>query len=267
MDGLGTREREVLAALRRGTKGVLNVRDAANVLRLPSVETARVLSVLASKGWLKRVKRGTYLFVPMEASSPDVFPEEPWVLASQIFHPCYIGGWSAAEHWDLTEQIFRSTLVVTSKMVRKINVNFSGAEYRIKHCREHKFFGFTPVWRGAMQVNVSELEKTVVDMLDDPSLAGGMRHGVEILKAYWNREDKNFKTLLDYAARMENGAILKRLGYLAENVMKAEKTFLDACREKLSEGNAMLDPNVKEKGKLVSHWRLWVNVKWTNEKE
>src|SRR3990167_4141291 len=116
MDGLGTREREMLATLRRNTKGVLNVRHAASILNLPSMEVARLLSVLASKGWLTRVKRGIYLFVPLEASSPEVFPDDTWVLGAQIFHPCYIGGWSAAEHWDLTEQIFRSTLVVTTKM-------------------------------------------------------------------------------------------------------------------------------------------------------
>jgi len=30
------------------------------------------------------------------------------VVAERIFSPCYIGGWSACAHWDLTEQTFRT---------------------------------------------------------------------------------------------------------------------------------------------------------------
>ena len=40
--------------------------------------------------------------------------DESWVLARAVFEPCYIGGWSAAEHWGFTEQIFNSTMVFTT---------------------------------------------------------------------------------------------------------------------------------------------------------
>jgi|GEM_PF-6032200 len=41
--------------------------------------------------------------------------DEPWAVAQKLFVPCYVGGWSAAEYWDFTEQIFNSTLVVLAK--------------------------------------------------------------------------------------------------------------------------------------------------------
>jgi hypothetical protein len=31
-----------------------------------------------------------------------------WLVAHKLFSPCYIGGWIAAHHWGLTEQIFNS---------------------------------------------------------------------------------------------------------------------------------------------------------------
>lgn len=36
-------------------------------------------------------------------------------MAAKVFEPCYIGDWSAAECWDLTEQVFREVVVVTSR--------------------------------------------------------------------------------------------------------------------------------------------------------
>lgn len=260
LKGLGTLERFALSCLRRHTPGVIEVVDAASILGSPRPDTARLLSVLARKGWLTRVRRGVYIPVPLEATQARAYPEDPWVLASHLFRPCYIGGWSAAEQWDLTEQLFRTTLVVTPRPVRSTSASLLGLDYRIKQCRPHKFFGTTGVWRGAVRVDVSDLDKTIVDMMDDPSLGGGIRHAAEMLGAYWERHEKNLERLVNYAERMNNGAALKRLGYLAETVVGAERSFLESCHKRLTAGNAILDPNVRRKGKLVVRWRLWVNV-------
>jgi hypothetical protein len=40
--------------------------------------------------------------------------------------PCYIGGWSACAHWGLTEQVFRTLLVVTARRVRHRDVEIQG---------------------------------------------------------------------------------------------------------------------------------------------
>lgn len=260
LEGIGKRERVALAHLRRHAQGVIDVRRAAEILNSPRTDTARLLSLLARKGWLTRVKRGVYIPVALESTSPVAFPEDPYVLACNLFHPCYVGGWSAAQHWDLTEQIFRTTLVVTSRPVRTQSFNSIGVDYRVKHCRSHKFFGTTAVWRGAVRVDVSDLEKTIIDMLDDPSTGGGIGHVAEIFRSYWQREDTNYDRLLDYAAQMQNGAVFKRLGFLAEAMVEAEERFLDSCRSKLTAGNAILDPKVERKGRLTKRWRLWVNV-------
>ena len=63
-----------------------------------------------------RVCRGLYAPIPLDAIDPSAWREDPWVIASKLFGPdYYIGGWTACEHWDLTEQIFRETVVVTTK--------------------------------------------------------------------------------------------------------------------------------------------------------
>lgn len=71
---------------------------------------AQLLAVRSLR-WLARVRRGAYVPVPIESPSADVALEDPWSVAMTTFAPCYMGGWSAAEHWGLTEQIFRSVCV------------------------------------------------------------------------------------------------------------------------------------------------------------
>src|SRR5206468_861079 len=103
--------------------------------------------------------------------------------------PAYIGGWSAAEHWGLTEQLFRSTCVLTSRPVRRKEILIQGLQFSLKHVRESALFGTRSIWRGQARVPVSSPAKTIIDMLDDPAIGGGIRHVAGCLRAYLARND------------------------------------------------------------------------------
>lgn len=104
--GIGKKDRERLAEVLRAARGTISVGEAASVLGLSRAAAAKLLARWAQKGWLSRVHRGLYVPVPLESRSADVPLEDPWVIAVRLYEPCYIGGWSAAEYWGLTEQIF-----------------------------------------------------------------------------------------------------------------------------------------------------------------
>ncbi len=118
LTGLGKVDRERIAAIIRGTKGTISTGEAAEILRVSSADAAKMLSRWSRKGWLSRVKRGLYIPVPLESRTADVPLEDPWLIAERLYSPCYIGGWSAAEYWDLTEQIFRTVVVMTTQKPR-----------------------------------------------------------------------------------------------------------------------------------------------------
>ena len=53
-----------------------------------------------------------------------------------------------------------------------------GTEFRVATRQMSAFFGTRGVWRGRERVDVSDPTRTIVDMLDDPSIgveAGGER--------------------------------------------------------------------------------------------
>ena len=262
--GLGKEDRKRLSAILRETKGTITVREAAEILKVPRSDAAKMLSRWTKRGWLSRVRRGLYIRVPLESRTADIPLEDPWVIADRLFSPCYIGGWTAAEYWGLTEQIFRTVVVMTSRQVRDRTPIIKGTNFLVRTISEKTLFGTKPVWRGQIKVSVSDPERTILDMLDAPKLAGGIRPTADILSSYLKSEKMNLELLISYAERLGNGAVFKRLGFLLERLAPEQKGFIKKCRTMLTKGNAKLDPALKAE-QLVTRWRLWVPESWAKE--
>lgn len=254
--------RALIARLARtASGGLVSVAEAAEALGLPRRPAALKLASLARRGWLLRVRRGLYFIVPLESEpGRPVILDDPWLLAREIFSPCYIGGWSAAEYWGLTEQLFRSTLVITAAHTRATSVNLLGHEYRLLRVPRARVEGAILVWRGAERVPVSSRERTIIDCLRHPALCGGVRHLVDIMREYRASREYDPETLLAVASQAGNGAVWKRFGYIVEALWPDEVKVVDEARAHLAAGNVKLDPTVRRRGALLSRWRLWVNL-------
>ena len=261
LSGLGVKDRELLSAVLRETKGTIMVRDAARALRRSDSSTAKWLSRWAKKGWLSRVRRGLYIRVPLEAISPDVTPEDPWIIIDRLYSPCYIGGWSAAAYWELTEQIFRTVVVITARRVRELSPQIRGTPLLIRTTTADRLFGTKAIWRAQAKVSVSDPARTIVDILDRPDLGGGIRTTADILTTYLSSDKKDLDLLVSYATRLRNGAVFKRLGFLLERIAPGEVKAIGECKASLTKGKVKLDPALKA-DRLVTRWQLWVPESW-----
>lgn len=262
--GIGKSDRERLSAVLRGTTGTITVGDATGILGMPRSDAAKLLARWAKGGWLSRVKRGLYVPIPLEASTTDVRLEDAWVVAARLFEPCYVGGWSAAEYWDLTEQIFCRVLVITTQRPRDRRPKIKGTDLLVRSVYPRALFGLKSVWRGQAKVNVSDPTRTVLDLLSDPALAGDLQQMANIFRAWLASEHRNLPLLLEYGDRSGNGAVFKRLGFLLELYAPDESAAIGACLERLTAGNAKLD-NTLPCEKLVTRWRLRVPIRWKEE--
>ena len=254
----------VLTEVIRRTKGTISVGEAAETLQVSPTYAAKMLARWAGKGWLSRVRRGLYVSVPLASLTSDIPLEDPWLVAERLYAPCYIGGWSAAEYWGLTEQIFRSVLVMTTHKPRDRTPTIKSTKFVVHTTQERMLFGLKQVWRGQVKVPVSDPARTVIDMLADPNLGGGIRPAVDVLLNYLKSESRNAELLIVYAKRLENGAVFKRLGFLMERLAPEEQAVLMACQSEITKGNAKLDPALPAT-RLVTKWRLWVPEGWEKE--
>jgi predicted transcriptional regulator of viral defense system len=255
--GLGKLSRRRLSDVLRNSTGCISVSLVAETL-LVSREQARLyLSSWAKNGWLRRIRRGLYFPVDVAAETPDSGLLDPWVVASQIFSPCYIGGWSAAQHWDFTEQIFESTIVITSRRLNQKEQSVAGLAFLIKKSAPAKMFGLKTIWKDQVKIQVSDPHKTIIDMLDNPSIGGGIRSVIDLFQQYLSSSHCDLTMLTQYANMMKNRTIFKRLGFILSKIKPQEVHWITYCLEHLSKGNSQLDPSSKSKC-LIKKWKLWI---------
>jgi predicted transcriptional regulator of viral defense system len=243
---------------------VIHVDDVVTALQLDRIAAAQRLSRWTEQGWLRRVGRGAYVAASIDTMGSERVLDDPWVLVPALFAPAYIGGRTAAEHWDLTEQIFKDILVMTVQAVRQKRQERHGALFSLKHIDEQKLFGTKTVWRHQTRVPVSDVHRTIIDMLDDPAVGGGIQHVADCLAAYLRRGDRDDEKLIEYAVRLANGAVFKRLGFLAERFPESAE-LARLCENHLSGGHAKLDP-AQDGPRVVAKWRLLVPQRWAHER-
>lgn len=258
--GIEKPNRLLLDKLHQQVRGPFTVTEAAGALGMETHRAGRLLAHWASQGWLSRLRKGLYVTVPLGTQSPAQWSEDPWIVAHHLFEPCYIGGWSACEHWGLTEQIFREIVIFTTRKVRNRRVTVKETPFLLRVILPQKLFGTTSVWWQQAKVQVSDPSRTVADLLNDPSIGGGMRFIAEILENYFGSEHRDDTALIKAISRLGNRTAYKRLGYLVETLKVDAPKLLRACRANLSKGYSLLDPTVKAKGQIVRRWNLRVNV-------
>jgi predicted transcriptional regulator of viral defense system len=254
--------RDTVGRLARASRGgLVTAGRARRVLSLSPHATTLRLSRLVEAGWLRRVRRGLYLVLPLEAKAElATTVEDPWVLADELFAPCYIGGWSAAEHWGLTEQIFRSVFVVTAAPIRRRSDTVAGVEFRVLRTGVRRVKAASAIWRGAERVSISNREHTLADGLASPGWVGGVRHLADMLATYRTSREWNPAQLLSAVRLLRRGSAMKRLGYLAETLWPGETEIPKAALEARSAGLVKLDPAISEMGRISKRWGLRVNA-------
>ena len=182
------------------------------------------------------------------------------MLVPTLFGQCYIGGWSAAHHWDMTEQLFNETVVFTTRRINAKRVTAQGVGYLLHHTVQKRLFGLKAIWRGSIRVNISDPARAMIDMMAMPDTGGGIDHVADCLAAYQKMPTYDGGLLVRYAEQFGNGAIFKRLGFLAETHLHNPK-LAAACRARLTQGYAQLDPALPS-SHLQTAWRLWVPPRW-----
>ena len=260
-----SRARARLSAVLQKARDLVTIEDAMGTLALDRHAATKMLARWQHQGWLKRVGPGIYAPVPLDALTTEQVLKDPWVLMPALFAPGYIGGWTAAQHWDLTEQLFRSIFVFTARSFRRREQTVQGVSFTLHRVPEKVFFGIKTVWRGQARVPIADKHRTIVDLLAEPATGGGIRHAERCLRNYLRDPEASTEILIQYGEKLGNGAFFKRLGFLVSQI-QGNEALAEACRQRLTQGNAKLDPALPCR-RLVKAWRLWVPRSWKAEAE
>jgi predicted transcriptional regulator of viral defense system len=169
---------------------------------------------LVRKGWLQRIRRGTYLVNPSRRG-PDALPDrDPLRVGSHLVSPYYFGFATAAELLGLLPQAGTTYYVVTP--VRTTAAPPGPSRFRIVHCPTRRFFGTQELRRREEVVRISDRERTLIDLVDRPEYSGGLPGAASALATA--KPQLNGSRLARYVERLANRSLAARLGYLLERV-------------------------------------------------
>jgi predicted transcriptional regulator of viral defense system len=262
---LSAQESKVVLALTEGRRREATRAEIVRLLGGSDKAADHVIESLRRKGWLERASWGEYLLVPPEQGPDALGNSNLLALASRIADPYYIGFGSAAAHYGLTTQHRNVIFVVTPVRLRAREVGES--RVRIVNLSANKFFGFESVDVLGYKVMISDREKTAIDCIDRPDLAGGTGEAATILATASRRFD--WTKTADYLERIGSGALARRFGWLIDYVKadippavrdrvltlaaRSRKTWLgpDPARARAVQDAIGYDET----------WRLFVNVK------
>jgi predicted transcriptional regulator of viral defense system len=254
---LGPREAEFLATMAGGAKDIFTLEDAEGFWGRGQA-TLNVLSRLESKGWLERLERGKYMLVPLEAGVDREWSEDPLAIGSFIAPTGAAAYWTAVRHWGWTTQLPRTQFFITAKRRAQSHKSILGVPYRFIALRQERIFGIAEEWAGSLPVRVTDRERTLLDILDRPDLAGGIAEVSEALTRGWSEIDPALLT--DYVVRFGSGTVPKRLGYLAERLeLEGVGDWTSRWQSLMGAGVTRLERGGSKTGRILTRWRLQIN--------
>ena len=254
--GLSTRESRLLSRLASEGYQIISIDDIETTLEVAPNTAREIASRLTEKGWLDRLLPGRYLIIPLAAGENAVYTTHEYLIAAHVAEPMYIGCYSALSHHGLTEQVPRTVYVVTPTRAQSRDIH--GVPYRVTTVTERKFFGYEPTSIEGTTVQVSDLEKTLVDCADHPEFCGGIQELATAMVAA-DEQGCSWPTVGEYLERLDNGAATKRIVYLADQ-LGIDLPTRAALVDSFTSGYSLLDPTRPETGPTISEYRLRINV-------
>lgn len=209
-----------------------------------------ILENLVTKGFLVRLERGKYCRANFRDEN---------VIGTFLTKNSAVAYWSALNLHGLTEQFPNKIFIQTTQL--KKEVKFAGTTYQFIKIQSNKRTGIVFNGYGNYKYPITDIEKTIVDCFDLPEYSGGF---AELIRAFYNAKLNSAK-LKNYCEAVNNIAVTKRLGFLAELFEKKNlKTFVKYARSKVNRSYNLFDIFGENIGETNSVWRLRMNLSKEN---
>ena len=256
---LGPDSAGLLLRLSAEGKTIFSIADAQAIADKSYEATSALLSTLVRKGWLVRLVPGKYLIVPLEAGLESIPMADRYVIAREVLDPlpCYISHYNAMELHQMTTQPVNTVYVTVPR--QRTRRTIAGMEYCFVYANPRAFWGWESIWATDQErVQVSDLEKTLLDCAARPHLCGGLG---EVAKGLWLRKDDlDEDRLLSHIQRLDHKAATRRIGFLLETYDLGSPETIVALQSFINQSYDPLDPTLPDEGPYRARWRLRINL-------
>jgi predicted transcriptional regulator of viral defense system len=254
-----SRMANLLMALYDSGHTMFTTAEAAQNTGLTHPLTSSLLHKARKRGLVSQLKRGLFVIVPPELGSSAEYAGDPYLIARYLagHAPYFLSHASAMELHRMVTQPQFVIFASSSKRIPKQTLH--GTQFRFVLLKSKDFFGNTKHWVTKQEsVEISDLERTILDGLRHPEYCGGI---TDVAKGLWMRhDDVCVAKLIDYAHRLDVGSIYRRLGYLLDLFGIGTDAERQSLRTALTATYVPLDPSLPSEGSHTAKWRLQLNI-------
>ena len=220
-----------------------------------------LLAYHAKVGRLVQVRRGLYAVVPPSAYAGS-HPIDPFLVAAKLTPDAVLSYHTAlAFHgraYAVWEHVVYSTAHPTGPLNFRSHV-FRGTRFPKALIREGKVHvGVSTAERSGLEIRVTNLERTLVDVLDRPDLAGTWE---EIWRSLESVEFFDLDDVVEYTRLLGNATTAAKAGFFLEQhreSLMVEDHYLQNLQDLRPRQPHYLDRARRGAVRLVSRWNLVV---------
>jgi len=254
---LGPIEAQIIARLTYESVTLITTEELDKLFKLSPVDRAKVVSRLKRKNILIPIKRGLYIFSPLEAGPSGRGIDE--MLIPSLYLPgnnYYIGYSSMFNYYGFTEQIFQTMYVLNTSFNKQKTI--CGISFKFLKIPESRMYGIKTIKIKDRDVLISDKERTLIDLLYFNKSVGGVSVASDIFKQVIQENQCNINKLIGYASKFPSVTIRKRIGVLLESI-GIDESDLGLLLKSIKK-TAISSFGKTRKGKINKKWRVIVDA-------
>ena len=255
---LGTVSARLLQEFLTQGKSTFTLEEALKYTKADYHATANLLTNLVKRGLIVRIKSAKYLILQTGIENTQL---KNWpIIAREIAAPnlYFISHYSAMRLHGMTSHVTLD--VYMTAPVRTPNKKLKDIWYHFIFSKKEHFWGLTTHWATKQeQVQVSDLERTILDGLDRPDISGGM---IDVVRGIWAKQKEiNWPKLAADAKKFKTKAAVKRLGFIVEALKIGNEKFTQQILTVIqnAKGYVLFDPDGAKKGGYQNRWGIRLN--------
>lgn len=249
----GAKEIEVISRLSFEKKRIVTKKDLDIFFKFAALERNKIVYRLKQKGIFSPIKRGVYIFSPLEYGATGAAIND--LLIPAQFFPrgnYYIGYSTMYNYYHLTEQLFQVVYVLNTSLQRKKEI--CGMQFNFLRVPASRMYGLEKIKIEGADVIISSLERTLLDLIYFNQPVGGIQPALEILQRELKKNRCNVEKFIRLAAKFPNVTTRKTIGLFLEQENYSDK-MLDPLFRSIKNTAISSCPN-SLKEKLNAKWRV-----------
>jgi len=220
-----------------------------------------LLAYHKKKGRVIQVRNNLFAVVPSKAD-PSTYPVDSFLLAARMTKDAVLAFHTALEfngHAYSAQHILRYLALRPVPPVKFRKTAFQGTKFPTALIRKEKTaFEVVTMERLGMELTVTSLERTIVDVLDRPNLSGSWE---EIWRSLESVGFLDLDKVVAYTLLLENATTAAKVGFYLEQhreSLMVEDKYLKILRDLSPKQPLYLERSNRRTGRLVAGWNLVV---------